>query len=293
MFVSEFFTADPGGDGGSCSLCPHRCRLAAGAYGRCGVRCCDDGKLYSLVYGHPAALQVDPIEKKPLNLFLPGSRTFSIGTPGCNLACRHCQNHQLVHTPCRLEDAGRQRLYAPETIVRQAREHGCRSVAFTYNEPTVWTEYAIDIAECAHANDLKTVLVSNAFITPEAAAVFYPHIDAANFDLKAMSDDFYRQQCGGLLAPVLEAIEFFYRLGRHLEITNLVIPGRNDSVEMVEQLLDFVETRLNRSVPLHFSAFFPCHRETELAPTPPSTLRRIREQAAARGFSHLFLGNIG
>lgn len=292
MYKSAFFIPNP--PGGNCTLCPHRCKLRPGGYGRCGVRyCAEDGWLYAIAYGRPTALQIDPIEKKPLARFMPGSRTFSIGTPGCNLACAWCQNAELSTASYpTLEPAAGEEFYAPARLVELAVAHHCRSVAFTYNEPTVWAEYAGDIADAAHAAGLAAVLVSNAYINPEAAAVFFPKIDAANFDLKGMSEMFYRGHCGGSLAPVLLAIEQFYRLGKHLELTNLVIPGLNDRPEDIEKLLDFVEAKLDRNVPLHFSAFFPRHRAADLPATPAATLYRIRGQAENRGFRYVYLGNL-
>ncbi len=274
-----------------CMLCPRHCPIAEGKRGYCGVRENREGKLVSLVYGCPAALQNDPIEKKPLYHFLPRTRIFSVGTLGCNLGCVFCQNDSLSASAPR--DGMNFRFFPPEELVDLALRQDCRSIAFTYNEPTVFAEYAVDTAVLAHKAGLKTVFVTNGFITPEAAAEIYPHIDAANFDLKGFSEDFYVSMCRGSLQPVLEAIKFFHRMpGKHLELTNLVIPGKNDSPEMIGRLLDWVERDLGYDVPLHFSAYHPAFQFRSAPPTPPDLLRQIGRRAAERGFRHVHLGNI-
>jgi len=273
-----------------CSLCPRECVIAAGAFGFCSARKNIDGELKSIAYGRPVSLQVDPIEKKPLARFLSGTSTFSLGTFGCNLNCCFCQNSSISRG--HYEEAEKQRFFPPDTVVQMALEYKCHSIAFTYNEPTIFAEYAIDIAEKAHRQGLATVLVSNGYITPGAAADLYPHIDAANIDMKGFSEDFYREMCGASLQPVLDAIKYFYNLGRHLEITNLVIPGKNDSVEMIDLWLDWVENNLDKDIPLHFSAFHPAHKYNASTRTPRETLFRIKTQANSRGFNSVFLGNI-
>ena len=276
------------GDIAVCDLCPRRCRVAPGKRGVCAARMNRGGRLVSLVYGAPAAIQNDPIEKKPLAAFMPGTRTFSIGTFGCNFFCRNCQNDGLSRG---VPEEDPPRRIEPETLVEAARRHGCKSVAFTYNEPTIWAEYALDIARAAHRAGLRTVLVTNGYITPEAAAALYPEIDAANIDLKSMDPEFYRDNCGGELADVLAAIRQYHATGGHLELTTLVIPGRNDSEEEIGKIFDFAETLNDRDVILHFSRFFPYHRMRDLPPTPPGTLYRIRAQGEARGFQ-VRLGNL-
>lgn len=273
-----------------CGLCPRQCRIAPGRNGYCGVRTNLDGILYSLSYGYPVALQVDPIEKKPLAEFMPGTKTFSLGTYGCNLGCRFCQNYHLSRGS--YPDDHAIDYTAPELIVRLARQYDCRSVAFTYNEPTVFAEYAIDIAGLAHRDGLATVLVSNGYITPAATAELYPLIDAANIDMKGFSEDFYRDMTQSELQPVLDAMKCFYGLGKHLEITNLVIPGKNDAEEMIQAFLDWVERELNRDIPLHFSAYHPDYQYHDSPPTSAATLRRIRDSGRQRGFNHIYLGNI-
>ncbi|MBO4630849.1 MAG: AmmeMemoRadiSam system radical SAM enzyme [Lentisphaeria bacterium] len=274
-----------------CLLCPRKCLIAPGARGFCAVRENREGALYSLVYGQPAALQNDPIEKKPLHHFLPRTRIFSIGTMGCNLACLFCQNDSL--SACAPRENMDLRFFTPSELVELALQQHCPSIAFTYNEPTVFAEYALDIAILAHQAGLKTVWVTNGFITPEAAKEIYPHIDAANIDMKGFSEDFYTSMCRGSLQPVLDAIEFFRcSLGKHVELTNLVIPGKNDSPEMIDGWLDWVERKLGFGVPLHFSAYYPAFRFRSAPPTPPQQLHEIGRHAQERGFKYVHLGNI-
>jgi len=274
-----------------CTLCPRRCRIADGETGFCGVRRNKNGILYAESYGRPAAIQVDPIEKKPLREFFPGSFALSFGTFGCNLSCDFCQNHSLScgRYPVPAEESQET---APEELVQLARRHHCSSIAFTYNEPTVFFEYMLDTAKAAKSAGLLTVLVSNACIEPEPAAELFPWIDAANFDLKSIRREFYQKHCAGSLDAVQRTIEAFYQTGRHLELTNLVIPQENDSEEEIFDYLDYVETRLSRTVPLHFSAFFPCHRLQNRPTTPRETILKIREYAERRGFRHVYCGNI-
>lgn len=273
-----------------CTLCPRGCRIAPGECGYCGVRRNCGGELEALTWCRPAALQIDPIEKKPLAFFLPGSRTFSLGTFGCNLGCVFCQNDELSRGS--YPPGFRAREVTPEEIVEAALRHGCRSVAFTYNEPAVFFEYALETARLAKEANLATVLVSNGWINPEPMRELYPLIDAANIDMKGFSEAFYREFCDGSLAPVLRSMEYFCReLGHHLEITNLVIPGRNDSPELIDAFLDWAESTLGCEVPIHFSAFHPAYRLFD-PPTPPELLRKIRDHARARGFTRIRLGNI-
>lgn len=273
-----------------CLLCPRQCRIAPDKRGFCGVRMNVGGSLMSLVYGYPVAMHNDPIEKKPLYHFLPRTRIFSIGTFGCNLGCLFCQNDSLSRgVP---QDSMPLRFWQPAEIVDQALYQRCQSIAFTYNEPTVFAEYAVDVAKLAHLAGLKTVFVSNGFISPEAAKEIYPHIDAANIDMKGFSEDFYSDLCSAALQPVLDSIEFFHNaLGRHVELTNLVIPGKNDSPELIDAWLDWVEQKLGYEVPLHFSAYFPAYR-FRIPPTSPDQLRRIGRHVQERGFRHVHLGNI-
>ena len=281
------------GQGGiRCLLCPRGCLIREGGNGFCGVRKNIGGKLYSIAYGHPVAIHIDPIEKKPLAEFLPGSWTFSLGTYGCNLACSFCQNYHLSRD---FYDAGKTEdstFYTPDKIADLAGSEDCKSVAFTYNEPSIWAEYAIDIAKVAKERGLATVLVSNGYITLEAARALYPWIDAANIDMKGFSGEFYSEMTGGRLAPVLEAIKYFASLGKHLEITNLVIPNKNDSKEMLDGFLDWTRDNLGFDVPIHFSAYHPDYKYNASRATPPETLLSIKGRALKLGFKSVHIGNI-
>ncbi len=273
-----------------CDLCPHACRVSPGHTGRCGVRANRDGVLVSLAYGRPAAVHVDPIEKKPLYHFLPGTRTFSLGTFGCNLSCRFCQNYELSMTrPAPVEGLPE---LPPERVAEEALRHGCRSVALTYNEPTVWAEYGLDIAKAARAKGLKTVSVTNGYMQPAAAEAFYRFIDAANVDLKAFDDGFYRRLCGATLQPVLDTLKLLRKLGVWIEVTNLVIPQENDQPEQLAALAKWVCSELGPDTPLHVSAFFPTWKLTNRPVTPRATLELARKLALEAGLRHVHLGNL-
>ena len=272
-----------------CQLCPHHCRITSGKTGFCGVRKNISGTLYSLAYGHPVALAVDPIEKKPLAEFLPGSKALSFGTYGCNFNCCFCQNDSLSRG---FYDEEKFPQYVPPiAFVSMAKKYSCASIAYTYNEATVDAEYMRDIAIEANKAGIKNVLVTNGFIDFAVAQELYPLMDAVNIDMKGFSEDFYAEMCGGQLKPVLSAIQLLYKLKKHMEITNLVIPGKNDSEEMIASWLDWVEVNLDKKVPLHFTAYFPAYKLT-IPPTPKQTLWRIREEALSRGFTSIYLGNI-
>lgn len=274
-----------------CELCPRHCVIAAGGLGWCKVRCNENGELLSLAYGRPAAVAIDPIEKKPLMNFLPGTQTFSLGTFGCNLDCCFCQNSSLSRGVYNSHSDWR--VLAPHEAVSLALANGCESISFTYNEPTVWIEYAAEIARLARAAGLKTVLVTNGFIEPGPARELYPLVDAANIDVKGFSDEFYQSMCGGLLDPVKLACEIFRNeTGGHLELTNLLIPGKNDSPELLEAYLDWVEEKLGKDTPLHFNAYFPAYHYRQSPRTPPSLLRAFADRARKRGFLHVRIGNI-
>ena len=273
-----------------CQLCPKVCLIPEKAFGACGIRQNLNGNLYSLAYSHPVALQIDPIEKKPLYKFLPGTKTFSLGTNGCNLNCIFCQNFhisQQKYTPSQLEEN-----YTPEEVVTLALKHKCSSIAFTYNEPLIWGEYIIDIGKLAKRKGLSTVLVSNAYINQKPAEEIFEYIDAANFDMKGFSEEFYTNMTGGHLKPVLNTIKYFYSLGKHLELTNLIIPNKNDSKEMINDYLSWVRQELDKSISLHFSAFHPDYKYLNSNPTPAKSLYSIEKTAKEKGFSNIFLGNI-
>ncbi len=285
---NPFFHANEDGTW-QCDLCPNACRLRDGQLGACRVRV---GRLHgieSLVYGEPVATHVDPIEKKPLNHYFPGERIFSLGTLGCNLRCRGCQNDSLSRGTY-IEGSEK---IAPERVVQAALRSGCRMIAYTYNEPIVWAEYAMDIAAAAHAAKMRNVLVSAAYIQPDALQRFIEPFDAANIDLKGFSEAFYRDWAGGRLGDVLCALEVMHRKpGFWLEITTLVIPGINDSDAMLEAEFDWIVSHLGVDVPLHLSAFHPACEALEIGCTPLQTLVHAAELANRAGIRFVYLGNV-
>ncbi len=275
----------------SCQLCPHRCRIAPGARGRCHARVNRAGTLIAETWGHPVAMQVDPIEKKPLNHFLPGSQILSLGTLGCNLSCRFCQNWELSHPAADGMPAGNE--VSPDEVARAAAERRIPAVAATYNEPAVWAEYALDVADACHANGLRMVAVTSGYFSPESRLEFFRKMDAANVDLKSFRDDFYKKWCGARLAPVLETLEAIRQeTDCWLEVTTLLIPGLNDSETELDELTAWVAEHLGEDTPLHFSAFHPDGEMRDRPPTPPATLRRARDQARENGLHHVYVGNV-
>jgi pyruvate formate lyase activating enzyme len=273
-----------------CDLCPRACKLQEGQRGMCFVRACLDGAVVLTTYGRSSGFCVDPIEKKPLNHFLPGTPVLSFGTAGCNLACRFCQNWDISksrETATLADRAG------PERIADAAVAQGCRSVAFTYNDPVIFHEYAIDVAAACHARAVKTVAVTAGYVSPEPRREFYRYIDAANVDLKAFTDEFYHQVCAARLAPVLETLEYLkHETGVWLEITTLLIPGLNDSEAELRQLTAWVAEHLGPDVPIHFSAFHPDWRMLDRPPTPPAILSRARQIALDNGLRYAYTGNV-
>jgi len=273
-----------------CDVCPRFCRLHDGQRGFCFVRACHDGAIVLTTYGRSSGFCVDPIEKKPLGHFLPGTPVLSFGTAGCNLACTFCQNWDIsksreVHT---LADAA-----SPDDIASRAVELGCPSVAFTYNDPVVFLEYAIDVARACRARGVRTVAVTAGYITAGPREEFYAEMDAVNVDLKAFTEKFYRDVCAGHLHAVLETLEYVKReTSAWLEITNLIIPGLNDSEPETHALARWVVEHLGPDVPLHFSAFHPDWRMRDRPPTPPATLARARRIAMDEGVLYAYTGNV-
>ncbi len=273
-----------------CDLCPRDCRLHEGQRGLCFVRARQGDAMVLTTYGRSSGFCIDPIEKKPLNHFYPGSRVFSFGTAGCNLACKFCQNWDISKSRemDRLMDQA-----SPKRIAEVAAQSGCRSVAFTYNDPVIFAEYAMDAADACHALGVQTVAVTAGYMHAEPRRAFYAKMDAANVDLKGFSEAFYFKQTGAHLAPVLETLEFIrHETDCWLEITTLLIPGANDSPAELEALTRWVSERLGPDVPLHFTAFHPDYRMTDVPATPPATLRRAREIATAHGLHHVYTGNV-
>ena len=273
-----------------CDVCPHGCALREGQWGRCSVRQRSGGRMVLAAYGRTSGFCVDPIEKKPLHHFFPGSTVLSFGTVGCNLSCRFCQNWNLS----RSRDLGLLRERAtPEAIARSARRQGCRSVAFTYNEPAIFLEFVSDVAEACHAEGLATVAVTAGYLEAAARRDFFTHLDAANVDLKAFSDSFYRRIVGGSLEPVLDTLRYLVHETKvWTEITTLLIPGLNDSDEEIRRLSEWIASELGVEVPLHFSAFHPDHRMLDLPSTSPATLTRARALARQAGLKYVYTGNV-
>ncbi|MBX3743821.1 MAG: AmmeMemoRadiSam system radical SAM enzyme [Verrucomicrobiae bacterium] len=273
-----------------CDLCPRECRLAPGQRGFCFVRDADAAGMRMTSYGRASGFCIDPIEKKPLNHFLPGSSILSFGTAGCNLGCRFCQNWSIskARNMDRLAEVA-----APEEVARTAVRAGCRSVAFTYNDPVVFAEYAIDCAHAAREAGIRAVAVTAGYVTEAAREAFYAPLDAANIDLKAFHPEFYRRQCLGRLEAVLETIEWVHRSTRvWIEVTTLLIPGLNDGPLEIGALCEWFLEHLGPDVPLHFTAFHPDFRLLDVPPTPPALLRRARGQALAAGLRFVYTGNI-
>jgi len=271
-----------------CVLCPHACVLDPGMRGRCSVRLNLDGGLVSLVYGKPVAVNVDPVEKKPLFHFLPGSSTLSIATAGCNLRCLFCQNWEISQADP--EDVGTFDL-PPAAVVDQAVSAGCASIAYTYTEPTVFYEYVRDTAALAREAGLRNILVTAGYINPGPLAELAPLIDAANVDLKSIREDYYREVCGATLQPVLDSIEAMLGAGVWVEVTNLVVPTLNDSTDDLSALTDWMLDHAGPDVPLHFTRFFPMYRLPDLPPTPIDVLVQAREDAMRKGLRFVYVGN--
>ena len=273
-----------------CDVCPRFCKLREGQRGLCFVRARQDDRIVLTTYGRSSGYCVDPIEKKPLNHFLPGTPVLSFGTAGCNLACRFCQNWDISKSReiDTLADAA-----APEAIARAARALGCRSVAFTYNDPVIFHEYAIDVAAACREAGVKSVAVTAGYVCPEPRAEFYRHMDAANVDLKAFTERFYKKLCSGHLDAVLETLVYLkHETDVWFEITTLLIPGENDSDAEIEELTQWVIENLGPDVPLHFTAFHPDWKMRDTAHTPPVTLSRARQIALKNGIRYPYTGNV-
>ncbi len=273
-----------------CYLCNHRCLIKEGKSGICQVRVNREGTLYSLVYGRAVAENVDPIEKKPLFHVLPGSSSYSIATCGCNFRCLHCQNHEISQMP---RDGGRIAgwdLQASEAVTR-AMESGCRSISYTYTEPTIYFEYALDIARLAREKGIFNVFVTNGYMTEEALEAFHPFLDAANVDLKAATDDFYKRICGARIEPVKASIRKMREMGVWVEVTTLLIPGLNDDPDGLREIARFLLS-VGPEVPWHVSGFHPTYRLTDRTRTPVQTLRMAREIGLQEGLRYVYSGNV-
>ena len=273
-----------------CQLCQHRCLIGNGERGICGVRENREGTLYTLVYGKAISQSVDPIEKKPLYHFLPGSQTFSIATLGCNFHCLHCQNFHISQIP------GEEFLILgedlpPKRIVALAKEHECQSISYTYTEPTIFFEYAYDTARFAASAGIKNVFVTNGYITPEALREIQPYLDAANIDLKFFGHDTYRQVCGAKLAPVLDTIRLYRELGIWIELTTLIIPSYNDSEEELLEIATFI-AELGNEIPWHVTQFYPTHKLLDKPATPIAVLEKAYEIGMKVGLKYVYPSNV-
>lgn len=273
-----------------CGLCPHMCTIQENDRGICGVRENRDGRLYSQVYGKAVSCAIDPIEKKPLFNFYPGSDAYSIATVGCNLRCRNCQNYEISQMP---KETGRIEGMntPPKKIVKEAHSAGCTSIAYTYTEPTIFFEYAYDTSTIASKKGIKNVFVTNGYITKQALKEIAPYLDSANIDLKSMREEFYREICGAQLQPVLDSISLYKDLGIWIELTTLVIPTLNDSSEELRRIADFI-VGLGEEIPWHVTRFYPHYRLLDLPPTPIETLRRAREIGLEAGLRYVYEGNV-
>lgn len=282
-----FWRAEGGGRV-RCLLCPRLCNIPPGKSGFCVVRRNEGGRLVLAAWGQAQALHVDPIEKKPLYHYLPGSTSLSLGTIGCTLFCRFCQNWTLS----RGRDLSGGTALPPERLVALAQRYGSPSISFTYNEPTILAEYILDTAAIARPKNIGIVLVTNGYITKEAAKVLYAEVDAANVDLKAFSEDFYRKQTSGHLRPVLDSLVEARAAGVHIEITTLLIPGLNTSLQEIRQAAAWIRANLGEDTPLHFSAFHPDYKMLDRPRTPAETLHAAREEAMMAGLRFVYEGNI-
>ena len=290
--IKEAMLWSPAGDGKvACALCAHRCLIAPSKTGVCAVRRNRDGRLETLVYGEVIAAHVDPIEKKPLYHFLPGSKALSIATPGCNFRCGFCQNWQISQAPRREGGAIGGEPFPPEEVVREARAQGCRSISYTYTEPTIFFEYAFDTARLAKEAGLANNFVTNGYMTAEALAAIRPYLDAANVDLKAFKEGTYQKVCGARLEPVLETIRLMRKLGVWVEVTTLVVPGLNDGDEELRGIARFL-AGVDPNIPWHISRFHPDFEYTDAPPTPVATLRRAFEAGRSEGLHYIYIGNV-
>ena len=272
-----------------CTLCPHHCRIAEGKTGVCHSRRNQGGVLVSEVYGKPCALAIDPIEKKPLYHFHPGTTCLSLACTGCNFRCLNCQNHDISQVSP--SDVSHYEL-SPEDVVALCQKHHCPGIAYTYTEPLTYLEYIVDCARLAHEAGLRNILVTAGYVCQEPLADLLPYLDAANIDLKSFSDDIYNKVSGGHLQPVLDTILAMRQAGVWVEITNLVIPGVNDDMDMICQMCRWLADNDLADAPLHFSCFFPRYKMQDVPPTPIATLKAAKRIAEEEGIRYVYLGNI-
>ncbi len=274
-----------------CSLCAHRCRISEGNFGICGVRENIDGVLYTHVYGNPIAMHVDPIEKKPLYHFLPGTRSYSIATIGCNFKCGFCQNWRISQVNAKAINKDDENSVSAEEVAANAERTNCRSIAYTYTEPTIFFEYAYDCAQKAIARSLKNLFVTNGFMTKEALDLIKPCLHAANVDLKSFNDEYYKKVCKGRLQPVLDSIRLMKEYGIWVEVTTLLIPGENDSDDEISAIADFI-AETGTDIPWHISRFFPTYEYNDRSPTSVEKMHAAEEIGRKKGIKNIHLGNV-
>ncbi len=274
-----------------CMLCAHNCKIPEGKFGFCNVRENIEGELYSHVYGKLIAEHVDPIEKKPLYHFLPGSRAYSIATPGCNLRCSFCQNWQISQVTKNKRKDFNSRYIEPEKVVEKALRYNCKSISYTYTEPTIFFEYAYDVAKIAKEKGLKNTFVTNGYMTDKALEKISPYLDAANLDIKSFRDDFYKKICKARLQPVLDSIKKMKELGIWIEVTTLVVPEQNDSNEELNDIADFISS-VGTEIPWHISRFHPDYNYNDSYPTPIKTVQKAYDIGKKHGLKYVYLGNI-
>ncbi len=273
-----------------CEICANYCKISESNVGVCRQHKNVNGELFDLSYGIVSSLSPDPVEKKPLNHFMPGTFTYSIGGFGCNMTCLHCQNYIISHE---YEKFGNGIKILPETIVENALKYNCKSIAWTYNEPTIHLPFNKKTSLLAKAKDLKVIYVSNGYMSAQSIEEILTFVDAFNIDLKSMSEKFYKKVCGADLDIVLDNLKRIYFEGKHLEVTNLIINGYNDSIDEIGQLCDFIVDELSADIPLHFSRAFPYYKMREIEPTNKDILYNAREIALKKGIKNVYLGNIG
>ena len=291
MLHEAMFWEKLGENQGRCHLCAHECRISLGGFGICGVRQNIEGTLFSHVYGEVIAANVDPIEKKPLFHFLPGSRIYSVATIGCNFKCGFCQNWQISQVSAADGDAVPKRPMKPQEIVLEAKRNRCLSIAYTYTEPTIFYEYAFDTARLAREAGLRNVFVTNGYMTRQALDVIAPYLDAANVDLKSFSDASYRRTCRARLQPVLDTLAYMKEIGVWLEVTTLVVPGENDSEQELRQIAEYL-ARVDSRIPWHLSRFHPDYEFQNHMATPVEMLSKAREIGREAGLKYIYLGNV-
>lgn len=272
-----------------CKLCPRKCEIEVGKVGSCRTNVNHNGKLYTISYGNPCAVHIDPIEKKPLFHYLPGTTAYSIATAGCNLACLNCQNWEISQSSPK---ETRNYDLMPEAVVNEAKKAGCKSIAYTYSDPVAFYEYTLDTSSLARHQGIKNVLVSAGYINPDPLRRLCKVTDAANIDLKSFSDEIYEMLNAGTLQPVLDALKIFKEEGVWLEITNLVIPTWTDDFDMIKRMCDWLVENELHMFPLHFSKFYPLHKLTNLPETPVATLEKARQIALSAGIKYVYIGNV-